>query len=179
MRLLREMPWRTPNDLAEEMVASLSDETTPQEIPEGIILQKRADGVPPIQIHDFSGDGDFPVMRVTRGDESYDISFGPTGDLETGPEGETSPVGSGGGGSSAATGGNVFPGVVISHSGSNVYLMNVYFQGRTSAPTRVSVTQLEGDPNFPHEVGRWTFVLREPDGNYCMWIPVWATEVIP
>lgn len=169
LRLMREMPWKTANDLAEEIFSSLSDEETPQDIPEGIRLTAR-DGILPIEIVDYGDNDEVPLMRFTRGDENFDFSF--TGGGFTFPRPADEPASTGG-----ASGGNVFPGQVVASLGSNLYTMAVYLSGRTRASTNVTVTQLEGDAAFPHEVGRWTLVCKEPDGNYCMWIPVWGTEI--
>jgi len=174
LRLLREMPWSSVNALAEEIYAALKDEKTPQDIPEGIKLTAK-NGVSPIQIVDYGDAGtDIPLMQITRGNDVVNISFG-DGALKS-AVGEAAPEPIAGATRQSSSGGSVFAGQVVASLGSNRYTMAVYLSGRTRAATDVTVTQLEGDPAFPHEVGRWTFVLKEADGNYCMWIPVWGAE---
>lgn len=170
LRLLREMPWDSANALAEEIYAALSDEDSPQEIPEGIRLTAR-DGVPPIQVVDYGDEGtDIPVMKITRGDEVVNINLS-NNQLVTQTEGSPSSSTPEEGESS---GGNIFPGQVVAHLGSNRYTMAVYLSGRTRAATNLTVTQLEGDAAFPHAVGRWAYVIKEPDSTYSMIIPVWG-----
>lgn len=171
LRLMREMPWDSANALAEEIYAALSDEETPQEIPEGIQLTAR-NGVAPIQIVDYGNtDSDIPIMTINRGDESIDITFG-DGTLKSSVDGEEATPIAGSG--SSSSGGNVFPGRVVASLGSNRYTMAVYLSGRTRGATNLTVTQLEGDPLFPHAVGRWAYVVKEPDNTYSMIIPVWG-----
>ena len=171
LRLLREMPWDSANALAEEIYAALSDETTPAEIPEGLKLTS-ANGVAPIQIQDYGMTGtDIPLMQITRGNDVVNITFGDD-TLKAGTGAATPTPLAGASSSSGRT--NVFAGKVVAHLGSNRYTMAVYLSGRTRAATNLTVTQLEGDAAFPHEVDRWAFVLKEPDNTYSMIIPVWG-----
>lgn len=171
-RLLREDPWPTPTDLAQELYAMFVDEL-PTQLP-GVVLDPKGDAVP-ITIANPPSEGDIPIMRIVRGDESFDLSISGVQLIFT------STITGGGGFSGATgrpratTGGNVFPGVVVSQVGTtNSYNMDCYPNGRSSPAVPLVVDQLEGDPNFPHNPGRWALVCREADGNYCMNIPVWG-----
>ena len=171
-RLLREDPWEAQG-LAQELYAMFGDKD-PLEIPEGIHLTVRDDGIPPIQIDDFTGD-DTTIFKINRGDGEFSFSLDNSGDLVFKVGGQETPFGSGSGTGGGGSGtGNVFPGQVAAYIGANLYTMNVYTSGRTQPSVPLIVEQLEGDPLFPHAVGRWTLVCVEPDGSACMWMPVWG-----
>ena len=160
-RLLRESPWPDADALAQEIIASLGDETTPVDFPGGIKLFKR-EGRAPIEIADFTGDDDTPFLRITRGDETFDIRINSSGNIPETRAGQNA----------AAAQPAVFPGKVLSGTG-DTYQVAIYRGGLSRDPTTVTVKQLQIDSAETIPVNTWAtvFLLK---GVYHMQVPVWV-----
>lgn len=176
-RILRGMPWPGVDDAMQELYAMFGQ----QDIQLGRSISMTDDGNPNtpsgVNINNWTeGSPVFTVNKGGGGSFSMTISGGDIIINETPPPGQGGPsqILQGGGGGSPSKGGNVFPGTVASYLGGNKYMMTAYPNGRTAGSVLIQVEQLEGDPDFPHNNGRWTLICQEKDGVYSMWIPVWG-----
>jgi hypothetical protein len=76
------------------------------------------------------------------------------------------------------TGGNAFPGFVISGSG-NKYLCRIYPDGFSTTTTKdVLVTQMQIDPTETIPTGTFAIVLLGKDKKYTMQVPVWISDPV-
>ncbi len=173
IRLLRETPWRSAQELAEELYAMFSGED-PVQFEEGITLQMGEDGRSPIEITDFNGDDDTPLLRLRRGDLVFDLMIDASGDLVV----ERSD-GEGGSESSdnatdpeVATSTATFPGKVLSGTGTS-YEVEIYPSGLSGDTETVTVTQLQIDASETIPADTWAMVSQQADGTYTMQVPVW------
>lgn len=163
-RLLREDPWDA-TDLAEELYAMFTNDTTPTQLGSAATAQFNPAVGAPYQITNAPS-GDIPVLSINRQGQNFTISFNPT----TGVLGGEAPTGA----AASRAGANVFSGQIAAYLGSNLYRVTIYPLGRSQAGEDVEVTQLEGDPLYPHANGRWAAVWKEADGNYAMNLPTWG-----
>lgn len=173
MRLMRLMPGADVDAVLEEFFSMAGDKQR-QEFPSGIDVTTRDPLVPPI-VMDFSpDDAARPFMRFNRGGFSFDLKLNADNSLSFGGEVMTGPnKAGGGGGGGAAAGGGGFPGQIISYGGGNVYSVRIYPSGLSAPALTVNVTQLEGDPAFPHADGRWAIVVLAGT-SYYMNLPIWG-----
>jgi hypothetical protein len=168
-RLLREDPWPDATALSQELYAMFTDDQ-PLQVPG--VEANPAPGVIPYTVNYPPGEDNVPMMSINRGSDSFDLSIGPSG-LTFEVNGQPAPI-IAVVPKKTTSSGNVFAGQITGYIGSNIYQVDVYPNGRSQSPVSIEVEQLEGDPAFPHDNGRWATVIEEPDGGFSMNVPVWG-----
>ena len=176
LRLLGVMPFDSTDadTLAEEIVASLSDNTTPLDVPAGITTNATSANGKQIPAVTVNGAGDYavPVFQVNRASgDTITLVINPDNSVGTQQGGQAIGVAA-----ARPTLVGSFMGNVVSYSGGNIYIVNVYVDGLSKAPIAEAVTQVQGDPSVPHFVegsSLWAVVLRDAKGNYSMCLPIW------
>lgn len=163
-RLSREDEWDATS-LAQELQSLLPNLL--RDIPAARLVAKATDKFPsPIDITDFTTGQDAPFATFRRGSNTFSFSVNQEGNLTVNGQ----PTIGGGGGSGAASS---FPGVIVAYLGANLYTVTIYRAGTTGPGTNVVVLQTEGDPAFPHAVGRSATVTKS-GSQYSMCLPTWG-----